>query len=158
MLLCAASLAPLAALLAPSPRWETATMPTYDYNGPTRIVIGPGMENVKQHNGAVVRLLEEIVAHDFFSYFPVNLITPCMYFPTSEDGCELDRCEIESVRDRDVPPDLLARDLSEYGFTIDGWCRKDMPSIFTDYFDLRACASRNTGYNGSRTREGRSSR
>ena len=39
----------------------------------------------------------------------------------------MDRCEITSVRDRDVPSALLDRDLHEYGFTIDGWCpaRKD---------------------------------
>ena len=44
----------------------------------------------------------------------------------------------------------MNRDLSEYGFTIDGWCRKDMPSDFTEYFDLRKCQSRDTGYDGSR--------
>ena len=49
-----------------------------------------------------------------------------------------------------MPPALLNRDLNEYGFTIDGWCRKDMPSDFTDYFDLRVCPSRDTGYDGSR--------
>jgi hypothetical protein len=72
-----------------------------------------------------------------------------MYFPTELGGCEMDRCEITAVRDRDVPPELLKRDLSEYGFIIDGWCRKDMPSDFTEYFDLRQCQSRDTGYDGS---------
>ena len=98
----------------------------------------------------VLPLLKQISTRDFFSYYAVNLITPCMYFPTSESACELDRCEIEPVWERDVPPQLLQRDLSEYGFTIDGWCRKDMPSEFTEYFDLRVCQSRNTGYDGSR--------
>ena len=73
-----------------------------------------------------------------------------MYFPTEDEGCWIDSCDIEAVRDRDVPPALLERDLSEYDFTIDGWCRKDMPSEWTEYFDLRKCASRNTGYDGSR--------
>ena len=97
----------------------------------------------------VLPLLKDISSQDFFSYFPVNLITPCMYFPTTESTCEIDRCHIESVREADVPPELLRRDLSEYGFTIDGWCRKDMPSDFTEYFDLRRCRSRDTGYDGS---------
>ena len=98
----------------------------------------------------VLPLLKEISSHDFFSYYAVNLITPCMYFPTEESTCELDRCHIESVDERNLPPELLRRDLSEYGFTIDGWCRKDMPSDFTEYFDLRRCRSRDTGYDGSR--------
>jgi hypothetical protein len=111
-----------------------------------------GIESVRQclrDVNIVLPLLREITSRDFFSYYAVNLITPCMYFPTELGGCEMDRCEITAVRDRDVPPELLKRDLSEYGFIIDGWCRKDMPSDFTEYFDLRQCQSRDTGYDGS---------
>jgi len=45
---------------------------------------------------------------------------------------------------------VIARDREEYNFLIDGWVSKDMPSDFTEYFDLRESASRNTGYNGQR--------
>ena len=112
-----------------------------------------GIDSVRQclrETKIVLPLLKEIASRDFFSYFAVNLVTPCMYFPTEEAPCEVDRCEITPVRDRDMPELLQARDDSEYGFTIDGWCRKDMPSDFTEYFDLRECQSRNTEYDGSR--------
>ena len=98
----------------------------------------------------VLPLLKEITSRDFFNYYAVNLMTPCMYFPTELEGCELDRCEIKAVRDRDVPPVLLQSDMREsYDFMIDAWCRKDMPSDFTEYFDLRTCQARDTGYDGS---------
>ena len=97
----------------------------------------------------VLPLLKRIASRDFFSYYAMNTIPQCMYFPTELEGCDVDRCEITAVRNKDVPPELLARDLSESGFTIDGWCRKDMPSDFTEYYDLRNCQPRDTGYDGS---------
>ena len=125
-------------------------MPTYDYRNATFHVIGAGMRTVKAHNHEVVRLLEELAEHDFFAYFPVNLITPCMYFPSGDSGCDMNTCEIRACRERDIPSQLLERDRSEYDFELDGWVRKDMPSDFTEYFDLRQCAPRDTGYNGAR--------
>lgn len=98
----------------------------------------------------VLPLLKEIASRDFFSFYALDTMTPCMYFPTEDEGCDLDRCEITAVSDRDVPPALLERDLNEYDFRIDGWSRKHMPSCFTRYFDLRTCQSRDTGYDGSR--------
>ena len=65
--------------------WETTKM-RYDYRNATFHVIGAGMRTVKAHNHEVVRLLEELAEHDFFAYFPVNLITPCMYFPSGDSG------------------------------------------------------------------------
>jgi len=136
-----------------SESWETAGMVNYaDWSTNLQDSVG-GIESVRQclrDTNIVLPLLREITARDFFSFYAVNLITPCMYFPTAESGCELDRCEISAVRDRDVPFELLRRDQSEYGFTIDGWCRKDMPSDFTEYFDLRTCPPRDTGYDASR--------
>ena len=123
-------------------------MPTYAYRRSASI--HEGMDTCRTHNHEVLPLLEKLVEHDFFTFFGVNLITPCMYFPTEEDPCELDRCEIRASRDRDVPAALRKRDLEEYDFALDGWVRKDMPSDFTEYFDLRECLPRNTGYDGSR--------
>ena len=137
--------------------WETAQMPSSDYDAVGQSgsidVRRSGIDAVRQclrTTKKVLPLLKEIASRDFFSYFAVNLITPCMYYADVGTSCEMDRCEITPVRDRDVPSKLLDRDLHEYGFTIDGWCRKDMPSDFTEYFDLRTCASRDTGYDGSR--------
>jgi len=59
-------------------------------------------------------------------------------------------CPVGAARERDIPPAVIARDREEYNFLIDGWVSKDMPSDFTEYFDLRESASRNTGYNGQR--------
>lgn len=138
--------------------WEQAEMPSFDYES---VLLDDrdwhdttaAIESVRQclrKTKKVLPLLKQMASRDFFSYYAVNLITPCMYFPDYLGTCEIDRCEVDPVRDRDVPSKLLDRDLHEYGFTIDGWCRKDMPSDFTEYFDLRTCASRDTGYDGSR--------
>ena len=135
--------------------WETAQMPAFNYTKWSSNLQDSegGIESVREclrDVNLVLPLLRQITSRDYFSYFAVNLITPCMYFPTEDGGCEIDRCEISAVRDRDVPRGLLKRDLDEYGFAIDGWCRKDMPSDFTEYFDLRECESRDTGFDGSR--------
>lgn len=122
------------------PNWESAVMPSFDYSGWSTSLQETmvGIDSVRKclrSTKMILPLLKEISSRDYFSYYAVNLITPCMYFPTEDEGCEIDRCEIRAVWDKDVPPDLLKRDLSEYDFTIDGWCRKDMPS------DVRAtCA------------------
>ncbi|EOD21707.1 hypothetical protein EMIHUDRAFT_207741 [Emiliania huxleyi CCMP1516] len=111
---------------AARPAWESADMPTYDYRNQTFPVILAGMR--REDRGAIPALLEQLVERDFFSYFPVNLITPCMYFPSGDAG---------AARERDIPPAVIARDREEYNFLIDGWVSKDMPSDFTEYFDLR---------------------
>jgi len=68
--------------------------------------------------------------------------------PTSEDPCELDRCEVDPAED--VPDALIERDEDEYEFALDCWARKDMSSDFTEYYDLRVAKERNTGYDGRR--------
>lgn len=127
-------------------------MPSFDYTAwsTSSQDMKRGINAVRSANTEILPLLKQIVSTDFFSYYAVNLITPCSYFPSEDKGCEMDRCEIQAVRDRDVPPEILNRDLNEFDFDIDGWCRKDMPSDFTEYFDLRACHSRDTAYDGSR--------
>jgi len=126
-------------------------MPTYDYRNQTFPVILAGMSRLREADGAdTLALLEQLTEKDHFSYFPVNLITPCMYFPAGDAGCMMAECEIRAARERDMPPALLSRDQEEYEFLIDGWVSKDMPSDFTEYFDLRVADSRNTGYNGLR--------
>lgn len=64
-------------------------MPTYDYRNQTFPVILAGMRRCREDRGAIPALLEQLVERDFFSYFPVNLITPCMYFPSGDAGCEM---------------------------------------------------------------------
>jgi len=135
---------------AARPAWEEQAMPTYDYRNQTFPVILAGMSKIREDSGDTLALLEQLTERDFFSYFPVNLITPCMYFPAGDAGCMMAECEIRAARERDMPPALLARDREEYEFLIDGWVSKDMPSDFTEYFDLRVTDSRNTGYNGQR--------
>ena len=140
-----------------SAAWESQAISSYDYTKWYEHKLQDtyvGIEACRSSHARVVPLLKEIASHDFFSYFAINLYTPCMYFPTEEAGCDTSdadaACAIQATRDRDVPSDLLDRDLHEYDFTLDGWCRKDMPSDFTEYFDLRSSPSRNTGYDGSR--------
>ena len=135
--------------------WEQESVSSFDYSAWSKSLRETmvGIDSVRQclrNTKKVLPLLKEITTRDYFSFFAVNLITPCSYFPSEEAGCEIDRCEIEATFDRDIPPELLKRDMSEYDFAIDGWCRKDMPSDFTEYFDLRKCPSRDTGYDGSR--------
>ena len=135
---------------AEPPAWESAEMPTYDYRSQTYPLILAGMEKCREDSGELLTLLEQLAQCDFFSYFPVNLITPCMFFPSGDAGCEMATCEIRAARERDMPSALLARDREEYTYDIDGWVSKDMPSDFTEYFDLRTAVSRDTGYNGQR--------
>jgi hypothetical protein len=108
--------------------WEEAEMPSFDYES---VLLDDrdwhdttaAIESVRQclrKTKKVLPLLKQIASRDFFSYYAINLITPCMYFPDYLDTCEIDRCEVDPVRDRDVPSKLLDRDLHEYGFTIDG--------------------------------------
>ena len=108
--------------------WEEAEMPSFDYES---VLLDDrdwhdttaAIESVRQclrKTKKVLPLLKQIASRDFFSYYSINLITPCMYFPDYLDTCEIDRCSVDPVRDRDVPPRLLDRDLQEYGFTIDG--------------------------------------
>ena len=133
--------------------WESANMPSFDYTAWSTNLQDTkrGIDECRRSSAlTVLPLLKQIASRDFFSYFAVNLIMPCGYFPTADAGCEFDSCEIRAIRNRDVPQELLLRDLNEYDFALDGWCRKDMPSEFTEYFDLRKCQSRNTGYDGSR--------
>jgi hypothetical protein len=135
--------------------WENVGFPSYDYSAwstSLKETMG-GIYRVRdclRRTKTVLPLLKKITAHDFFSLYAVDLVTPCMYFPSGDEGCDLERCTIEAVPDRDVPPALLSRDQSEYEFMLDGWSRKHMPSCFTRYYDLRTCPPRNTGYDGSR--------
>ena len=82
--------------------WETARMPSFEYDAwSTNLqdTIG-GIECVRQclrETRIVLPLLKKIASHDFFSYFAVNLITPCMYFPSGDAGCEMATCEIRTL-------------------------------------------------------------
>merc|ERR1719491_1448376 len=109
-----------------------------------------GMTACRDQNENVLPLLQDLKTHDFFSLYPFDLMGSCSYMPTEEIPCELDKCEVEPVDMDEVPKVLDSRDTQEYDFTLDSWTRKDMPSDFTEYYDLREQLERNTEYDGSR--------
>lgn len=123
-------------------------MPTYDYRFEYFNELMDGMAACRAHSNEVLPNLQQLQTRDFFSCFSFDLLASCSYMPTSEDPCELDRCEVDPADD--VPEQLVARDEEEFEFALDGWARKDMPSDFTEYYDLRQAMERNTGYDGSR--------
>merc|ERR1712187_1058896 len=102
----------------------------------------------REQSKIVVPLLEQLKMFDFFSYFPFDLMAPCSYMPTQESPCEIEACEVDPAED--VPEKIRARDEDEYEFELDGWTRKDMPSDFTEYFDLRQVPEKYTEYEGQR--------
>merc|ERR1719316_968005 len=106
------------------------------------------MPTCRKQNSQILPLLEQLKTRDFFSYFPFDLMSSCLYMPTSESECELGSCDVPPATS--VPENLRSRDEDEYEFELDGWSRKDMPSDVTEYFDLREQPERNTGYNGQR--------
>ena len=126
--------------------WETAQMPTYDYQYDYYPKLLLGMQVCREHNEEIVPHLQTLQKCDFFSFFSFDLLASCSFIPTSEDPCELDQCEVDPADE--VPERLVTRDADEYEFSLDCWARKDMPSDFTEYYDLRTAAERNTGYNG----------
>jgi len=128
--------------------WETASMPTYDYQVDYYTDLLRGMEECREHNGEIVPVLRQLREFDFFSLFSLDLLAGCAHFPTSEDPCELDKCEVDPADD--VPEAMTARDEQEYEFELDGWARKDQASDFTEYYDLRKAPEQNTGYQGQR--------
>jgi len=134
--------------LAVKTEWESASMPTYDYRVDYYKDLMRGMSVVREQNSRILPLLEELRKQDFFSFFPFDLMATCSYMPTEEIPCDLDKCEVEPVEE--TPDNFASRDESEYNFALDGWTRKDMPSDFTEYYDLREQLERNTEYNGSR--------
>jgi hypothetical protein len=136
--------------------WETSAMPSYDYrraNSTHYQFLLEGMAVCRDESATMLPLLEELQKQDFFALFPFDLMASCRYMPTEESPCDLEACEVEPA-DYDysgrVPEKIIARDTSEYDFKIDGWIREDMPSDFTDYYDLRLTPEKNTGYDGSR--------
>lgn len=128
--------------------WETKQMPTYDYHSHSYPDLMRGMSVCREQSNKIVPLLEQLKTRDFFSYFPLDLMASCSFLPTQEDPCDLGKCDVEAAED--VPEKIRVRDDDEYEFELDGWTRKDMPSDFTEYFDLRRQPERNTEYNGQR--------
>lgn len=127
--------------------WETRANPQFDYEEDDPW-LGEAVERVRELNGEVLPYLEELRTYPFFKYFAVDLLASCGYMPTSEQQCELDACEIDP--EDDVDERMVERDQNEYEFELDGWARWDMPSDFTEYYDIHANSEGNTGYDGSR--------
>lgn len=69
--------------------WESADVPSFDYTAWSTDLQATmsGIHCVRQcllNTKTVLPLLKEITSRDFFSYYAVTLITPCMYAATLE--------------------------------------------------------------------------
>ena len=106
-----------------------------------------GVSAVRASNHELLPLLTELREARFFRFYPVDLLAGCAYMPTHEAPCELDACEVDVAEE--VPAELIERDESEYEFELDSWARWDMPSDFTEYYDLKELPEAETGYDGS---------
>mmetsp|Transcript_37178 Transcript_37178/g.116375 ORF Transcript_37178/g.116375 Transcript_37178/m.116375 type:complete len:410 (-) Transcript_37178:133-1362(-) len=129
--------------------WESLPNPQFDYTaaGDSDWLLA-GAAALSQHIAALAPQFAAVRERPFFRFFAVDLLASCGYVPQNEVPCELDACEIEPTED--VPPPMMERDANEYEFELDGWGRWDMPSDFTEYYDLHEHAEMNTGYDGSR--------
>jgi len=146
----AASRAPAPVLLdyiKESHDWETSQTP-FDYSQDADW-LAEGVEVVRSQNPTMLPLLTRLRDFEFFRYFAVDLLAGCSYMPTQDEPCGLDACEIDPVDD-EVPEGMRARDEDEYEFDLDAWARWDMPSDFTEYYDVTALGEGNTQYDGSR--------
>ena len=146
----AASRAPAPVLLdyiKESHDWETSQTP-FDYSQDADW-LAEGVEVVRSQNPTMLPLLTRLRDFEFFRYFAVDLLAGCSYIPTEDEPCGLDACEIDPVDD-EVPEGMRARDEDEYEFDLDAWARWDMPSDFTEYYDVTALGEGNTQYDGSR--------
>ena len=106
-----------------------------------------GVSAIRAQNNEVRPLLKELRSRRFFRFYAADLLAGCTYLPTSEEPCELGACEVDACDD--VPDEVVARDESEYEFELDSWARWDMPSDFTEYYDLETVPEGDTGYDGA---------
>ena len=114
--------------------WESAPNPQFDYDEDSKWLT-EGIEAVRSQNTDVLLpLLSQIRSRPFFRVFAVDLLASCSYTPTHEEPCMLDACEIEPTDE--VPSRIVERDEDEYEFELDSWARWDMPSDYTEYYDL----------------------
>ncbi|KAJ1494174.1 hypothetical protein T484DRAFT_1766277 [Baffinella frigidus] len=114
----------------------------------TDIRYGEGIRQVRESNDRILPHMHILRQQEFFRYFAVDLLSSCTYFPTADQPCDMDRCEIEGAED--VPEVLRERDAGEHEFRLDGWVRWDMPGDFTEYYDVYSEPERYTGYDGSK--------
>ncbi len=128
--------------------WETEKIGIFNYVEPDGAWIAEGAAATRRHASTVLPALDHLRNLNFFRYYAVDLLASCGYTPSTEMPCELDACEIEPVDE--APEPMVARDRDEYEFELDSWARWDMPSDFTEYYDLVACAEGYTQYDGSR--------
>lgn len=109
--------------------------------------LSDGIAKVKAGGKDILPLLEELREFSFFRYFHMDMMTSCAYMPTHEQTCAMETCEISPVDD--VPDEMADLDETEHDFELDSWARWDMPSDFTEYYDIVDTAAIDTGYNGS---------
>ena len=146
----AASRAPAPVLLdyiKESHDWETSQTP-FDYSQAADW-LAEGVEGVRSQNPTMLPLLTRLRDFEFFRYFAVDLLAGCSYMPPQDEPCGLDACESDPVDD-EGPDGMRERDEDEYEFELDAWARWDMPSDFTEYYDVTALGEGNTQYEGSR--------
>jgi len=130
----------------PEHLWERQPTPVFDYPE-EGVWLAEAIALVQKNNKQILPLLAEIRTRPFFRYYPVDLLASCGYTPSRESPCELDACEIEPHES--IPPRMVERDEDEYEFELDSWARWDMPSDFTEYYDLVANPESHTAYNGT---------
>ena len=127
--------------------WESKPNPIFNYPE-EQPWIADGAKAIRKHANEVLPAFQALKNKNFFRFYAVDLLASCGYTPSTEIPCALDACEIEPT---DLAPDtMVARDEDEYEFELDSWARWDMPSDFTEYYDLVEYVEKNTGYDGSR--------
>ena len=141
-LLAADAIAPEPDFVRQPHSWESAPNPQFDYDEDSKWLT-EGIDAVRSQNTDVLLpLLSQIRRRPFFRVFAVDLLASCSYTPTHEEPCMLDACEIEPTDE--VPPRIVERDEDEYEFELDSWARWDMPSDYTEYYDLEKVHEMNT--------------
>lgn len=132
---------------AESHPWEVQPNPQFDYIEDDDW-LAKGITTVDELNGLTLPLLTQLREFEFFRFFAVDLLSSCSYMPTHDEPCGLDACDIEPAED--VPQRMIDRDENEYEFELDSWARWDMPSDYSEYYDLKEHPEGSTGYDGSR--------
>uniref|UniRef100_A0A7S3FF16 Uncharacterized protein n=1 Tax=Haptolina ericina TaxID=156174 RepID=A0A7S3FF16_9EUKA len=125
--------------------WESGPNAQFDYPCDK---IAEGLNVVRTGNTGLLPLLRGLREFEFFRFYAVDLLASCSYMPTHEAPCDLDACEIDPADD--VPQNMRERDENEYEFELDSWGRWDMPSDYTEYFDMQLTPEGHTEYDGSR--------
>lgn len=113
-----------------------------------QVTTDDAISTLREANTEVLFLLDDLRERRFFRQFAVDLLNGgCAYLSEEDEPCGLHSCEVEEATE--VLDELIHRDKSESSFELDSWARWDLPSDFTEYYDLVENPESNTNYNGS---------